>query len=113
MFKLGVAAALLAIASSALPQGDYPNRAVRIIVPFTPGSVTDIMARSVSEPLAARLGQPVVVENRAGAGGTIGAAAVAKSAPDGYTLLFSANNLIIAPAVYGGRLPYKVPEDFA
>src|ERR671935_1152273 len=112
VFKLAVAAALLAIASSALPQGDYPNRAVRIIVPFTPGSVTDIMARSVSEPLAARLGQPVVVENRPGAGGTIGTAAVAKSAPDGYTLAVVAAGHVVTPAIYD-NLAYDPAKDFA
>ena len=112
MFKLAVAAALLAIASSALAQGDYPNRAVRIIVPFTPGSVTDIMARSVGEPLAARLGQPVVVENRPGAGGTIGTAAVAKAAPDGYTLAVVAAGHVVTPAIYD-NLPYDPAKDFA
>src|SRR5919204_2557414 len=112
MFRLTVAAALLAFASSALPQGDYPNRPVRIIVPFTPGSVTDIMARSVGEPLAARLGQPVVVENRPGAGGTIGTAAVAKAAPDGYTLAVVAAGHVVTPAIYD-NLPYDPAKDFA
>jgi tripartite-type tricarboxylate transporter receptor subunit TctC len=71
---------LLFSIASVLAQGDsYPTRPVRIIVPFTPGSVTDIMARSVSDRLAAAFGQPVVVENRPGAGGTIGTGVVAKS----------------------------------
>ena len=66
---------------------DYPNKVIKIIVPFTAGSATDIMARIVGERLNASMGQPVVVENRPGAGGTLGAAQVAKSEPDGYTLL--------------------------
>ncbi|MGQ0655513.1 MAG: Bug family tripartite tricarboxylate transporter substrate binding protein [Betaproteobacteria bacterium] len=90
----------------------YPNRPVRVIVPAGPGSLADILVRTVGEELTRRTAQPWVVDNRAGAGGTIGAAAVAKSPADGYTLLFSANNLIIAPAMYGARLPYRVPEDF-
>jgi|SRR5919197_5749280 tripartite-type tricarboxylate transporter receptor subunit TctC len=112
MFRLAVAAALLAFASTALPQGDYPNRTVRIIVPFTPGSVTDIMARTVSERLGTRLGQPVVVENRPGAGGTIGTGAVAKSPPDGYTLAVVAAGHVVTPAIYE-NLAYDPAKDFA
>ncbi len=82
-----VAAALFAIAPRVFAQDPYPSRLVKIVVPFTPGSVTDIMARSVSDKLASGLGQPVVVENRPGAGGTLGSAQVAKSAPDGYAAL--------------------------
>jgi tripartite-type tricarboxylate transporter receptor subunit TctC len=108
-----VAAFVLAVqAAPSWSQGAYPSRPVRAIVPAGPGSLADILMRTVGEELARRTGQPWVVDNRPGAGGTIGAAAVAKSPADGYTLLFSANNLIITPAMYGARLPYRVPEDF-
>ncbi len=90
----------------------FPSHTVRIIVPFTPGSVTDIMARSVSDKLAESFGQPVVVENRPGAGGTIGTAAVAKSAPDGYTLAVVSAGHAVNPAIYD-KLPYDTARDFA
>jgi tripartite-type tricarboxylate transporter receptor subunit TctC len=79
-------AALALCASLAFGQG-YPNKPVKVIVPFTPGSATDILARSIGQKLSEQWGQPVIVENRAGAGGTIGAGVVAKSPPDGYTLM--------------------------
>src|ERR1700681_3911619 len=84
----------------------YPDRPLHLIVPFPPGGPTDIVGRLVAQKLSAGLGQPVVVENRAGAGGTVGSAAAAKSAPDGYTLLYgSTSTLAIAPSVYA-NLPY-------
>ena len=92
--------------------GNYPARAVRIVVPFPPGGPTDIIARFVGDSLARAWSQQVVVENRAGAGGTIGTDHVAKSAPDGYTLLLctlAANS--IAPSVYA-KLPYDAIRDF-
>src|SRR3954463_14843534 len=79
-------AALLLIATSALAQ-PYPSRPIRFIVPFPPGGGVDIVARAVGEKLSPRLGQPVVIENKPGGGTTIGTAAVAQSASDGYTLL--------------------------
>src|SRR6266571_3682958 len=101
---LAIGAALLALAPQLFAQEPpYPSRTVRIVVPFTPGSVTDIMARSVSDKLAASLGQPVIVENRPGAGGTLGTAVVAKSPPDGYT---------VNPAIYD-KLPYDSLKDFS
>jgi len=75
--------------TSALVQGDYPNRMVKVVNPYVAGSTTDILARALSSGLSSRLGQQFVVENRAGAGGTLGTAAVARSDPDGYTLLFA------------------------
>ena len=84
---------------------DYPAKIIKIIVPFTAGSATDIMARIVGERLSASVGQPVVVENRPGAGGTLGAAQVAKSEPDGYTLLVVSTGHVVNPALYG-NLPY-------
>ncbi len=108
-----VAAALLAPATHALAQeAPFPSRALRIIVPFTPGSVTDVMGRSVSDKLAASLGQPVVVENRPGAGGTIGIAQVAKSAPDGYTLVVVSAGYAVNPVIYE-NLPYDSAKDLA
>mgnify|MGYP001577763578 CR=1 FL=1 len=91
---------------------NYPTRSVRIIVPFLPGAGTDLSARIMAEALAPRLGQPVVVENRAGAGGAIGSDYVAKSPADGYTLLWGeAGGVTILPNVKPS-LPYKV-NDFS
>ena len=89
---LALAASLLAalsLAAPALAQTDYPNKPVRIINPFVAGSTTDVLARALGAGLASRLGQPFVVENRGGAGGAIGTAAVARADADGYTLLFA------------------------
>jgi len=110
--KLGrsiAALALCAVHAGAQAQ-TWPTKPVRIIVPFTPGSGTDIMARTVSEKLTAQLGQPVVVENRPGAGGTIGAAQVAKAEPDGYTLLVHSSSYTVTPSTYG-NLPYDTLRD--
>ncbi|MBI3918961.1 MAG: tripartite tricarboxylate transporter substrate binding protein [Betaproteobacteria bacterium] len=108
------AAALLAITvqPAAVAQSNYPIRPVRIIVPNAPGSSGDIIARLVAPPLSERLGQPVVVDNRAGAGTMIGGEAVAKSPPDGYTLLMGFSTLAINPATYR-KVPYDALRDFA
>ncbi len=104
---------LLVPFSSVLAQGDaYPTRPIRIVVPFTPGSVTDIMARSISDRLAAALGQPVVIENRPGAGGTVGTGVVARSAPDGYTLAVVSAGYAVTPVIYD-KLPYDPAKDLA
>ena len=116
MEKVGVgilvASALVALPSQASAQDTYPSRAIRVVVPFSAGSVTDIMARSVSDKLSASLGQPVIVVNREGAGGTIGTDQVAKSAPDGYTLAVVSAGHAVNPAIYGS-LPYDSEKDLA
>jgi tripartite-type tricarboxylate transporter receptor subunit TctC len=92
-------------------QSEYPNRPVTLVVPFPPGGGTDNLGRMVAQALSARLGQPVVVENRGGAGGNIGSAAVARAAPDGYTLLFNGNGMAIADLLF--RNPgYHWQRDF-
>ena len=102
--------ALLAAAS--LQAGaQYPNKPVRVIVSFTPGSSTDIVGRIVMAKVAEYWGQPAVVENRAGAGGSIGSAVVAQAAPDGYTLLINSNAHSVNPAIYA-KLPYETTKDF-
>jgi len=106
-----VAATMLCAAAPTLAQ-TYPNQQIKLIVPFTPGTGMDIIARTVGPKLSERLGQPVVVENRPGASGNIGADAVAKSAPDGYTLMVSANTMLIAANLYK-NVPYQAMEDFA
>ncbi len=90
----------------------WPSRPLKAIIPFTAGSTVDIVGRIVLDPLSAQLGQPIVVENRGGAGGTIGSATVAKSDPDGYTLLINASAHSAAPAAYPNA-PYDTANDFA
>ncbi len=91
---------------------DYPAKQVNVIVPYTPGSATDVIGRLVCEKLSSLWGQPVVVENRAGAGGTVGAGEVAKAPADGYTLLVSSASLAASPALYQ-KLPYDPDKAFA
>ncbi|MFO1413368.1 MAG: tripartite tricarboxylate transporter substrate binding protein [Burkholderiales bacterium] len=104
--------AALAFAAAAAWAQPYPNHAVRMIVPFAPGGATDIIARTVGQKLAERLGQPVVIENKPGAGTTVGTAEVAKAKPDGYTLLFAPTPFVISQVVYP-TLPYDAQKDFA
>jgi tripartite-type tricarboxylate transporter receptor subunit TctC len=105
--------ALGTLASHAALAQAYPAKPVRLVVPFPPGGSTDIVARIVAQKLSDRLGQQVVVENRGGAGGTIGAEAVAKAAPDGYTLVLGTTSThAVAPNVYA-RIGYDPVKDFA
>ncbi len=106
-----LAAIALASATAALAQQPYPNRPLRLIVPLAPGGTTDIMARTMSQQLAVPLGQPVVVENRSGAGGTVGTDFVAKSPPDGYTLLIISADTYTTNAVLYTNLPFDSRKD--
>lgn len=102
----------LVCAGTSLAQ-DYPQRPVRIVVPFPPGGPTDILARAIATPLTSALGQTVLVENRPGAGGIIGVEWVARAAPDGYTLGWGTTGThVINPSLYA-KLPYDVFKDFA
>ena len=103
------AACLLAAPMTAWSQ-EYPAKTIRVVVPFPPGVGSDIIARLVAQKLAIVLGQPVVADNRAGASGNIAAEIVAKSAPDGYTLLFGNSSLSISPAVFQ-KLGYDPVRD--
>jgi tripartite-type tricarboxylate transporter receptor subunit TctC len=103
--------AVLAAAPSA-PAQDYPTRPVTIIVPFAPGGSADIGARMFAQKLTERLGKPVVVENRAGVGTVIGANAVAKAAPDGYTLLMGGSSALAYNVTLHKSLPYDPVRDF-
>ena len=95
----------------ALAQQAWPTRPLRIVVPFAPGSFTDVAARSLAVALTAQLGQQVVVDNRTGAGGTIGTGVVARAAPDGYNLLLTDNSFAVSAALYS-KLPYDPVRDF-
>jgi len=108
---LMLGAALAAGAMNASAQ-TFPVKPVHITVPFTPGSATDISARAMQQKLSEFWGQPVIIENRPGAGGTIGSGQVARAAPDGYTLLVQASGYAAAPAIYA-KLPYDPAKDFA
>jgi tripartite-type tricarboxylate transporter receptor subunit TctC len=89
----------------------WPSKTVRIIVPFSPGSATDLLPRAIFEHVSAKLGQPFIVENRPGGGGGIGVSAVAKAEPDGHTVLVHSNALVTAPAIQS--MPYDPVADFA
>ncbi len=100
-----------ALCTSPLHAQDYPTRPIRMIVPYPPAGGTDIVARIISEPLGAALGQPIIIENRGGAAGNLGTDVAAKSAPDGYTILFTLSSHTINPKLYD-KLPFDVEKDF-
>ena len=102
----------VAFALHAYGQDAWPTRPVRMILPFPPGGGTDILGRLIAERLSAGIGQPVVTENRGGAGGNVGAEAAARSAPDGYTIVLVAPSLAISPTLYS-KINYDPVRDFA
>jgi tripartite-type tricarboxylate transporter receptor subunit TctC len=104
-------AALALVASQAFAQ-NYPTKPVRLFIAFTPGSSTDIIGRAVAAKLSEIWGQPVIAENRAGAGGSIGSAAMLREPPDGYTLLANSSAHVANPSIYAS-LPYDTVKDFA
>ncbi len=106
-----IALITLFLASSALAQ-DWPQKQIRIIVPFAPGGIADTSSRAIGEKLGARLGQTVLIENRTGAGGNIGTEMVAKSAPDGYTLLLGFDGTLVVNPHTHSKLPFDTLRDF-
>ncbi|MEI7783988.1 MAG: tripartite tricarboxylate transporter substrate binding protein [Betaproteobacteria bacterium] len=109
--RLAAAFAVFALVAAPAHAQAWPERPLRLVVPFPPGGLIDNMARLVAPRLAQELGQPVVIDNKPGAGGNLGAAEAARAAPDGYTLLMASPPLTISPALYA-KLPYK-PEQIA
>jgi tripartite-type tricarboxylate transporter receptor subunit TctC len=110
--KFAIAVLLAAVPFAAAHAQPFPSKPIKIIVPFTPGSATDTMARPIADKLQQALGQPVLVENRPGAGGSIGAAALAKSPPDGYTLAVVSTGHVVNHVLYSS-LQYDTLKDFA
>src|SRR5688572_30210827 len=111
-FFLSVAALAIALVPAPSLAQQYPTRALRIVVGFAPGGSTDVLARIMGQRLAEALGQPVIIENRPAAGGTVATDIVAKAQPDGHTLLLgSVGTMVFAPATYA-KLPYDVMRDF-
>jgi tripartite-type tricarboxylate transporter receptor subunit TctC len=116
MMKRRTALLCLAFALGALPaaaQAQYPDKPIRLVVPYPPGGTTDIMARTLQEPLSKALGQPVIVDNKAGAAGAIGTKQVATAAPDGYTLVFGNNGPSAIVPLLQKDVGYDPVKDFA
>ena len=107
-----LAAACTAFAAPAALAQKFPDKPIRFIVPFPPGGGNDILARAIAPKMGEFLGQPVVIDNRAGAGGNIGTDLAAKSAPDGYTIVIASNQVTINPWLYA-KLPFDIEKDFA
>ena len=108
-----LAVALVLLASLAAAQGAYPARPIKLVVPYPPGALTDLLARAIGERLGAALKEPVIIENKPGAGTLVGAEFVAKQPPDGYTLLMATSTTLgISPALYRPS-PIDPVRDFA
>src|SRR5258707_3394889 len=110
IFRIGLAACAM-LPAGALAQV-YPSQPIKVIVPFTPGTGMDMIARTVGPKLWERLGQPVIIENKPGASGNIGAEMVARSAPDGHTVMITANTMLIAASLYR-NVPYDPLADLS
>jgi tripartite-type tricarboxylate transporter receptor subunit TctC len=111
--RICLLAGLSLAAGSAAAQSDYPNKPIRLLLPIAAGSVTDVVLRAASVPLAQRLGQPVVIDNRSGASGIVGAEACAKAAPDGYTVCAVYHSIMSYNTYTFDKLPYDPERDFA
>jgi tripartite-type tricarboxylate transporter receptor subunit TctC len=107
-----IAAIALAAPFAASAQSGYPNKPIRVVVPFGAGSTTDIIARAITDKMSQSMGQQLVVENKAGASGTIGQAQVASAAPDGYTLMIHSSSHTVSPHTFA-KLPFDTVADFA
>jgi tripartite-type tricarboxylate transporter receptor subunit TctC len=108
--RTAIAIGLISIGTTALAQ-DYPTKSVTMIIPFPPGGTLDVVGRMLAQKLSEQMGQTFVVDNRPGAGGTIGASAVARAKPDGYTLLFSPSTFVTTPMTFATP-PYDAVKDF-
>jgi tripartite-type tricarboxylate transporter receptor subunit TctC len=108
---LGLLAAAL-LASSAFAQGAYPNKPIRLVVPYAPGGVTDVVSRTIAKQMGEHLKQTILVENKTGAGGNIGTEAVAKAAPDGYTVGIGTNGPLAANKSLFTKMPFDAEKDF-
>jgi tripartite-type tricarboxylate transporter receptor subunit TctC len=114
MFRTAIAsliAVLLALVAAPMSGASYPAKVIRLLIPFAPGGGTDILARALQDKLEAALGTTILIDNRGGAGGTLGCALAAKADPDGYTLLFTSASFTFAPSLYKD-LPYDALRDF-
>lgn len=114
--RFTAASSLVALASlaatSALAQNGYPNKPIRVVVPFAAGSTTDIIARAITDKMGTSMGQPLVIDNRGGASGTIGQQMVATAAPDGYTIMIHSSSHTVSPSTFA-KLPFDTLHDFA
>src|SRR5947199_10151450 len=113
--RCGLALAVVLVATQTpdhAPAQNYPNRPIRLISPFPAGGGNDVLARIIGAKLADRLGASIVIENRPGAGAVLGIQALARSAPDGYTLVLSGSTLAVAPTLYKAA-PFDPNKDFA
>jgi tripartite-type tricarboxylate transporter receptor subunit TctC len=106
-------AGLVAAPAAVRAQPAWPDRPLRLVIPWPPGGTNDIVGRLITEAMAAKLGQPIVIENRGGAGGMLGSDVVAKSAPDGYTLLLGGSGSLTITSLVQARVPYDVATAFA
>ena len=113
VLRLGTAAAAGSLAAPAIAQAGWPNRPIRIVCTYPPGGLTDIFSRAYGEFVSQKLGQPVVVENKTGAAGAIGAELVKNAAPDGYTLMFTNSTTLVQNKVLFRKLPYDPDRDFS
>jgi tripartite-type tricarboxylate transporter receptor subunit TctC len=111
LLAMGAAGVLRAQTPQSQTPQSWPTKRVTVVVPFAPGSATDLLPRTVFEQVAAKVGQPIIIENRPGGGGAIGVNAVAKAEPDGHTVLVHSNALVTAPAIQS--MPYDPVRDFA
>jgi tripartite-type tricarboxylate transporter receptor subunit TctC len=112
VFGTSIASLALLSPLTSLAQAGYPSKPVRVFVPFAAGSTTDIIARAIADKMSQSMGQQLVIENRAGASGTIGQAAVAQAAPDGYTIMIHSSSHTVSPSTFA-KLPFDTVTDFA